>query len=87
MSKPDPPMKHFLIASIACLSLHADEPGKLVFSDDFNRNESQETQDEPGNGWETNSKARAKYLFQLVELREKMGMAPMSDRALGKEVK
>ena len=34
-----------------------------------------------------NSKARAKYLFQLVELRAKMGMAPMSDRALGKEVK
>lgn len=32
------------------------------------------------------SKARAKYLFQLVELRKKMGMAPMSDRALGKEV-
>lgn len=33
------------------------------------------------------SKARAKYLIQLVELREKMGMAPMSDRALGKEVR
>lgn len=34
-----------------------------------------------------NSKARAKYLFQLTELRAKMGMAPLSDRALGKEVK
>lgn len=53
-------MKHLLIACIACLSLRAEEPGKLVFSDDFNRNESQETLDEPGNGWETNSKARAK---------------------------
>jgi hypothetical protein len=30
------------------------------------------------------SKARVKYLIQLTKLREKMGMAPMSDRALGK---
>lgn len=34
-----------------------------------------------------NSKSRAKFLFQLVELRKKMGMAPMSDRALGKDAK
>jgi hypothetical protein len=34
-----------------------------------------------------NSKARAKYMASLVALRAKMGMAPMSDRALGKEVK
>lgn len=32
-------------------------------------------------------KARAKYLARLVALRAKMGMAPMSDRDLGKEVK
>ncbi|QEG24318.1 ThuA domain-containing protein [Mariniblastus fucicola] len=31
----------------------------LVFQDDFNRTESQETKDEPGNGWKTNSKNRA----------------------------
>ena len=30
------------------------------------------------------SKARAKYMTSLVALRAKMGMAPMSDRALGK---
>jgi hypothetical protein len=34
-----------------------------------------------------NSKARAKYMATLVKLRAKMGMAPMSDRALGKEAK
>lgn len=32
---------------------------KLLFSDDFNRDESQETKDELGNGWGTNSKKRA----------------------------
>lgn len=32
-------------------------------------------------------KAREKYMARLVALRAKMGMAPMSDRALGKEVK
>lgn len=51
-----PPIALVLIG----LSLHAEDAGKLVFSDDFNRNESQETRDEPGNGWETNSKSRAK---------------------------
>jgi hypothetical protein len=34
-----------------------------------------------------NSKARARYLFLLTELRQKMGMAPLSDRALGKDTK
>lgn len=33
------------------------------------------------------SNARAEYMSQLVELRKRMGMALMSDRALGKEVK
>lgn len=32
-------------------------------------------------------KSRAKFMARLVALRAKMGMAPMSDRALGKEVK
>ncbi len=32
---------------------------KLLFEDDFERSESQETSDEPGNGWTTNSKKRA----------------------------
>lgn len=39
--------------------LAADE-GELIFSDDFERSESQEERDEPGNGWGTNSRTRAK---------------------------
>jgi hypothetical protein len=34
--------------------------GTLIFEDDFERSESQEDTDEPGNGWNTNSKSRAK---------------------------
>ncbi len=49
--------------------LAADEAGKLIFDDAFDRNESQETTDEPGNGWGTNSKTRAKGHKQ-VDLRD-----------------
>ncbi|MCB1232060.1 MAG: hypothetical protein KDN19_17460 [Verrucomicrobiae bacterium] len=55
--------KTLLILSLSAATfscLHADEHGELIFSDDFDRNESQETKDEPGNGWGTNSKSRAK---------------------------
>jgi len=38
----------------------APDKGTLIFEDDFNRTESQEEKDEPGNGWKTNSKTRAK---------------------------
>lgn len=38
----------------------AEDLGQLIFQDDFERAESQETKDEPGNGWGTNSKSRAK---------------------------
>lgn len=40
--------------------LGADHLGQLVFEDDFERTESQELKDEPGKGWGTNSKSRAK---------------------------
>ena len=39
---------------------HAGASGELIFQDDFERSESQELKDEPGNGWGTNSKSRAK---------------------------
>lgn len=59
-------MKTLVIAAaVICTALvlknpsHADERGKLIFSDDFERNESQEARDEVGNGWGTNSKSRA----------------------------
>ena len=60
----------FLISAIAFAPLFAAEDhGKLLFQDDFQRNESQETKDELGNGWNTNSKSRAKGNKQ-VDLRD-----------------
>ncbi len=61
-----------LTLSILCLpALHADtstDSETLLFQDDFERTESQEKIDEPGNGWKTNSKSRAKGNKQ-VDLR------------------
>jgi hypothetical protein len=56
-------MRHVFIflTALSISPLHAaDELGQLIFQDDFERVESQETKDEPGNGWGTNSKSRAK---------------------------
>lgn len=47
----------------------AEDLGRLIFQDDFARTESQEKTDEPGNGWGTNSKSRAKGNKQ-VDLRD-----------------
>lgn len=49
-------------------SLASDE-GELIFADDFERSESQEVKDEPGEGWGTNSRTRAKGNKQ-VDLRD-----------------
>lgn len=51
-----------LLALIPALttSVFAADLGKVIFEDDFSRNESQEKTDDPGNGWGTNSKSRAK---------------------------
>ncbi|MEM7785746.1 MAG: hypothetical protein AAF623_20535, partial [Planctomycetota bacterium] len=38
----------------------ANQEKTLIFEDDFNRNESVESKEELGNGWQTNSKSRAK---------------------------
>ncbi len=50
-----------ILLSVVLLAsgLPADEHGTLIFEDDFERSESQEEKDEPGNGWGTNSKSRA----------------------------
>ncbi len=56
-------MKHLLLLLplIAFTSvIAAEERGGLIFEDHFERSETQETKDEPGNGWGTNSKSRAK---------------------------
>ncbi|EMI20317.1 signal peptide protein [Rhodopirellula maiorica SM1] len=48
-----------LSTSLLSLPARGHELGKLIFADDFERNESQEQTDEVGNGWGTNSKTRA----------------------------
>ena len=61
-------MKFFASLSLVPLvatTLSAADLGKVIFQDDFNRNESQEKTDEPGNGWGTNSKSRAKGAKQV----------------------
>ena len=59
----------FLAASTLSPLLLAADLGQLIFKDDFDRNESQEKTDEPGNGWGTNSRSRAKGNKQ-VDLRD-----------------
>lgn len=76
----------FTAAALASVtSLHAaDDHGKLIFQDDFARAESQEKTDEPGNGWATNSKARAKGNKQ-VDLRDGamyIFLSPEADHAV-----
>lgn len=55
---------HRLLFLLTALSISpviaAEDPGQLIFQDDFERVETQEAKDEPGNGWGTNSKSRAK---------------------------
>lgn len=55
-----PSLALFLTLALPTSVARADEHGELIFSDDFDRAESQETKDEPGNGWGTNSQSRAK---------------------------
>jgi hypothetical protein len=64
-------MKAFVLFPFVALSslVAAEDFGRLIFQDDFGRHESQEKTDEPGNGWATNSKSRAKGHKQ-VDLRD-----------------
>ena len=59
----------FILALALISTALADDKGTLIFEDDFNRSESQEEKDEPGNGWKTNSNSRAKGNKQ-VDLRD-----------------
>jgi hypothetical protein len=78
-----------LFTSLACLFglstvLSAADLGTVIFQDDFNRNESQEKTDEPGNGWGTNSKSRAKGDKQ-VDLKDgalRMYISPNANHAI-----
>ena len=59
-------MKFLLSFLILCLSLTAeDKYGELIFQDEFERKESDDSKEEPGNGWISNSKSRAKGNKQL----------------------
>jgi hypothetical protein len=72
-----------LISALAAPAFAADL-GKVIFQDDFNRNESQETTDEPGSGWGTNSKSRAKGDKQ-VDLKDgamRIYISPRADHAV-----
>jgi hypothetical protein len=72
------------IAAVLPLTLPAADPGTLIFQDDFNRNESQEKTDEPGNGWGTNSKGRAQGDKQ-VDLKDgalRIFISPRADHAV-----
>ena len=53
-------MRPLLLLCATLTMLTAEDFGTLVFSDDFERNESQELKDEPGNGWNTSSNWSAK---------------------------
>lgn len=58
-----------LFLLLVLVPLPASDFGELIFEDDFERSESQESKDEPGKGWGTNSRSRAKGNKQ-VDLRD-----------------
>lgn len=64
-------MKTFLIALLISFSVDsfANDYGTLIFQDDFERSEADDKKEDPGNGWISNSKSRAKGNKQL-DLRE-----------------
>jgi len=75
-----------LLALIPALttSAFAIDLGKLIFQDDFNRTESQANVEDIGNGWSTNSKARAKGDKQ-VALKDgamHISISPRADHAV-----
>lgn len=48
-----------LSLTVTAVSAYADERGRLIFEDDFERTESQEVKEEIGRGWDSNSDRRA----------------------------
>lgn len=78
-----------LLTSLACFlglstGVFSAELGTVIFQDAFDRNESQEKTDEPGNGWGTNSKSRAKGDKQ-VDLKDgamRMYLSPNANHAI-----
>jgi hypothetical protein len=74
---------HFL-RFLASVTPAAADLGELVFQDGFERAESQEERDEPGNGWATNSAKRAQGDKQ-VDLKDgtmRIYISPRADHAV-----
>ena len=74
----------FLSAFLLPLSLAANEKDTLIFEDDFERNESDDTKEEIGNGWSSNSVKRAKGNKQ-VDLKDgamHITFHPVADHAV-----
>lgn len=74
----------FLSAFLLPLSLAANEKETLIFEDDFERNESDDTKEEIGNGWSSNSVKRAKGNKQ-VDLKDgamHITFHPVADHAV-----
>ena len=74
---------HFL-GLLSSFTLAATDLGELVFQDGFERAESQEERDEPGNGWATNSAKRAQGDKQ-VDLKDgtmRIYISPRADHAV-----
>lgn len=72
------------LATALTTPVFAADLGKVIFEDDFNRTITQTTSDEPGNGWGTNSKSRAKGDKQ-VELKDgtmRIFISPRADHAV-----
>jgi hypothetical protein len=80
-------MKLITLLSLSVLftfPLSADDFGELIFEDDFERSESQDETDEPGNGWKTNSKSRAQGEKQ-VDLKDgtmRIFISPKADHGV-----
>lgn len=74
---------HFL-GFLSSVTTASTDLGELVFQDDFERAESQEERDEPGNGWATNSAKRAQGDKQ-VDLKDgtmRIYISPRADHAV-----
>ena len=74
----------FTLISTLTMCVFATDLGQLIFQDDFNRTETQKNTDDPGNGWGTNSKSRAKGDKQ-VDLKDgalRIHISPRADHAV-----
>jgi len=58
-------IKSLCFSFVLSQAVHAGDQGKLLFSDDFERSEKDDSKEQVGNGWGTNSRTRAKGVKQV----------------------